>query len=68
MRREKHTIQCPCDKAKQFPIVLEYDETKLDGPKTQELYCPFCQDMLTIELPGTVQNNETTLRGLKKLE
>ena len=68
MRREKHTIQCPCEKAKQFPIVLEYDEAKLDGPKAQELHCPYCQEMLTVELPGTVQNNETTFRGIKKLE
>ncbi len=68
MRREKHTIQCPCEKAKQFPIVLEFDETKLEGPNTKELHCPFCQDMLTIELPGTVHDNETTFRGLKKLK
>ena len=57
MRREKHTIQCPCEKAKQFPIVLAYDETKLDGPSTQELHYPYCQDMLTIELPGTIRDN-----------
>lgn len=66
MRREKHTIQCPCERAKAFPIVLQYDETKTDGPNTQELHCPFCQDMLTIELPGTVQANEQVFRGTKK--
>lgn len=35
MHREKHTIQCPCEKAKQFPIVLEFDETKLEGTNTK---------------------------------
>lgn len=59
MRREKHTIQCPCEKAKQFPIVLEFDETKLEEANTKELHCPFCQDMLTTELPGKVLDNET---------
>jgi|APTNR8051073442_1049403.scaffolds.fasta_scaffold11313_2 hypothetical protein len=68
MRREKHIIQWPCERAKQFPIVLEYDETKSDGPKTQELECPFCQTMLSIKLPGTVQPNELILRGTKKAD
>jgi hypothetical protein len=68
MRREKHTIQCPCERAKQFPIVLEYDETKTDGPKTQSLECPFCQTPLSIELPGTVQANALVLRGIKKAD
>jgi|GEM_PF-3598384 len=68
MRREKLTILCPCDRAKQFPIVIEYDENDLKGPNTKELHCPFCQDIIAIELPGAVLNNETTFRGSKVTE
>ncbi len=65
LRKEKHTIECPCERQKQFPIVLQYEEGKLKGSTTQEIECLYCQKLLAIELPGTVQQGETIIRGLK---
>ena len=51
--RKKFDVYCPCPRKKKFPIVLEYQEGKLEGSTSKELECPFCKDLLTIELPAS---------------
>ena len=68
IRKEKHLIECPCKRARQFEIVLQYEDGKRKGSKTRELKCPYCEDLLTVELPGTVVQSEQVFRSMKKMD
>ena len=68
IRKEKHLIECPCPRAKRFEIVLQYEDGKRKGSKTRELQCPYCEDLLTVELPGTVVQSEQVFRSMKKMD
>ncbi len=60
-------IECGCEKKKTFPLVLRSDETQEQGSTTQEVECPFCQELLTVSLPvGTVPRDTTLYRSYKK--
>lgn len=65
--RAKRDVACSSC-SKQFPIVIEYDADKIAGSRTREVYCPFCDTLLTIELPGGATPTTTVFRGTKKAE
>lgn len=67
IRKEKHTVECSnCGKT--FPIVLQVDPDNLTGSTSMEVRCPFCEKLLTIDLPGGLSADEIVFRGLKKAE
>lgn len=67
IQKEKHTVPCPSCK-KSFPIVLQVDTEQQTGSKSKEVRCPFCETLLTVDLPDGLSANETVLRGSKKPE
>ena len=62
------TYICPCEREKALPIRVDYNPEKQDGVKTREVECPYCEDMLTIELPASIDRADRVMRGLKKPE
>jgi hypothetical protein len=68
VKKERFDIECPCDKKRTFPIVLQYEKGKLQGSTSQEIECPFCENLLTLELPGTVVKDTGVIRGISASE
>lgn len=60
------TIICPCERKKVLPVKIKYDAEKKDGINTIEVFCPFCEDLLTVELPGNIDESDQVFRGIKK--
>jgi len=66
-RKESHTIACSSCK-KTFPIVVQIDTDKITASSSLEVECPFCDTLLTIDLPGSISADAVVYRGTKKAD
>lgn len=60
------TIICHCERKKELPIVINYNAKEQDGVRTIEITCPYCEDLLSVELPGNIDQTDQVFRGIKK--
>jgi hypothetical protein len=65
-KKLKYDVICPCDKQKTFPIVVIADDRGKEAISSKEVYCPFCNELITVSFDALKTKPDTTvLRGGK---
>ena len=69
MAKERKTItKVKCEVCENIiPVALEYSTDNYEEPKSSfDVYCPFCDDWLSVEVKGKIISDTTILRATPK--
>ena len=60
----KVVVTCPCERQKDLPKTFVVEEGS--APSPAELTCPYCNELIQIELPNTTIQDGEIIRGPSK--
>ena len=57
------TVICPFNKDHKFPVALKLKDESRDAKSSIDIYCPFCDKPVRVEIDGELLPDTVIMRG-----